>query len=503
MEHKRVPAIVTKIEEDQGIVEHAVAVMGNIDAVLDIIRPGAFTKTITERMSKIRVLDSHRTDSISSAIGKPMAMWEVGRDELPMAVLAKCPRAQGALMARTKFLLDVPEGKGAFLRIKEGLVDEYSIGYDALDTDYSEEKDENGDKVRIRNLRTCKLYEYSPVIFGANSATATVSAKSKDATSRIEQAFRFWQPGTPEVKIDSETISSHSDDSVQWYKFVDKGDSIEFIPIQEVEMDETKEVESPDVEQPEPADDKAVNGAANLPIAGRDREWDASAAERRVRSWADAEDEPNAKYRRAFFWYDGDASENFTSYKLQFADVIDGELQAIPRGLFAVAGVLQGARGGVDIPQADQDAIKGRASRYYGRMREQFDDDSIVPPWEKAKEGDEPEEEKVGRAISQARADRLVSAVQRMQELADGIMEMLVEAGAVEVEEPEEEASGHRDRERDKAADVADESKELPETEQAGPSDTTPTSEGPELDIDRILQDINLDILEVKSNELP
>ena len=42
----------------------------------------------------------------------------------------------------------------------------------------------------------------------------------------------------------------------------------------------------------------------DLPLADRDREWDGTAAEKRVRSWAKAEDEPNAKYRDAHVWYD-------------------------------------------------------------------------------------------------------------------------------------------------------------------------------------------------------
>ncbi len=73
---------------------------------------------------------------------------------------------------------------------------------------------------------------------------------------------------------------------------------------------------------------------------------------------------------------------NLQDYKLQFADVIDGTLTAIPRGIFAVAAVLQGSRGGADIPAGDKDAIKSKVSSYYSAMRKKFDDESITPPWE-------------------------------------------------------------------------------------------------------------------------
>src|SRR5688572_5686140 len=54
----------------------------------------------------------------------------------------------------------------------------------------------------------------------------------------------------------------------------------------------------------------------DLPLADRDRAWDGDAAEKRVRKWAGAEDEPNARYRDAHAWYDSDKPENFGSYKL-------------------------------------------------------------------------------------------------------------------------------------------------------------------------------------------
>jgi hypothetical protein len=119
----------------------------------------------------------------------------------------------------------------------------------------------------------------------------------------------------------------------------------------------------------------AVTAFQDLPLADRDREWDGTAAEKRVRAWADAQDEPNAKYRDAHVWYDADAKENFTAYKLLIADVIDGRLQAVPRGVFAAAAVMQGSRGGVDLPDKDRDRVKSHLAKYY----EKLDD---TPPWE-------------------------------------------------------------------------------------------------------------------------
>lgn len=73
----------------------------------------------------------------------------------------------------------------------------------------------------------------------------------------------------------------------------------------------------------------AVTSFQDLPLTDRDREWDGDAAEKRVRTWAGAEDGPNQKYRDAHIWYDADSKDNFTAYKLLVADVVDGRLKAV------------------------------------------------------------------------------------------------------------------------------------------------------------------------------
>lgn len=118
----------------------------------------------------------------------------------------------------------------------------------------------------------------------------------------------------------------------------------------------------------------SVTAFQDLPLADRDRPWDGDAAEKRVRKWADATEEPNHKYRDTHVWYDKEHKDNFTAYKLLIADVINGKLTAVPRGVMAAAGVVQGSRGGVDIPKADVDHVKSHLAKYYAKM-----DDT--PPW--------------------------------------------------------------------------------------------------------------------------
>jgi len=111
-------------------------------------------------------------------------------------------------------------------------------------------------------------------------------------------------------------------------------------------------------------------------VADREREWDGDAADERVRKWAGAQDEPNEKYRKAHVWYDGDKKSNFTAYKLLVADVIDGKLRAVPRGVMAAGAVMQGSRGGVDLPDKEVGRVKSHLAKYYRKMGDD-------PPWER------------------------------------------------------------------------------------------------------------------------
>jgi hypothetical protein len=120
----------------------------------------------------------------------------------------------------------------------------------------------------------------------------------------------------------------------------------------------------------------AVTPFQDLSLADRSRTWDGAAAEKRVRAWADAQDEPNERYRDAHVWYDAERKDRFTAYKLLIADVVDGRLRAVPRGVMAAGNIMDGARGGIDLPENDIGRVKSHLAKYYAKMGDE-------PPWER------------------------------------------------------------------------------------------------------------------------
>lgn len=184
MERKQFDAVITAIDETQGIVKAVFAVMGNVDEGHDRIWPGAFSKTFVERGGKVLVLDNHNTGSTTDVVAKPLALKELTRNQLPPEILEKYPDATGGAEITAQFEPDKNKDErsaAAFYRLKNGWVKSWSFGYDAMDYDFTTEQ-VGTKEVQVRNLRTIKLYEASPVLFPMNDAAMTTDAKSAQPT---------------------------------------------------------------------------------------------------------------------------------------------------------------------------------------------------------------------------------------------------------------------------------------------------------------------------------
>lgn len=112
----------------------------------------------------------------------------------------------------------------------------------------------------------------------------------------------------------------------------------------------------------------ASTPAMRLPIAPKETNWDGAAAEGRIREYTGSTDAPSSNYRKFFMFFDQSNADQFTAYKLPFADIINGKPHVIPAAISAIQGALSGARGGVDIPDADKQRIQEFVTAYQARI---------------------------------------------------------------------------------------------------------------------------------------
>lgn len=117
-----------------------------------------------------------------------------------------------------------------------------------------------------------------------------------------------------------------------------------------------------------------VAGTSNLPVAPRNHAWNAKAAKARV---LEACNGNVACIGRAFLWRgDGDARSPEV-WSLQFADIIDGQLQIVPKALAAAAGVRGVLTAALD--DTDRARIQARISTIYDRVRSVYSDWPVSP----------------------------------------------------------------------------------------------------------------------------
>lgn len=298
---KRAAELVGAGEQGEHTVEHVISVMGNVDDGGDVVMNGAFTKTLRENgplgADRIRATWMH---DLWEPIGRPLEMNEVGRGDLPEAVLARAPGATGGLHVVTKISM-TQRGRDAHTLLVDGVLNEWSIGYFPVKWEW----EEGG--ASVRHLQELKLVEYGLVTLAMNPGALT------------------------------ETV-------------------------------------------------KAVVEYQDLPLGDEDAQWDAAAAEKRVRAWAggdpDLEGMDWEKYRGAFVLWDRGNAEQVGGYKLGIGDIVDGKLVALPRGVFAAGAAIQGARTPIrEFDEGDLDGAKSHLARYYERMER-------TAPWDREAEAE-------------------------------------------------------------------------------------------------------------------
>ena len=162
--HKSLQTVLKSLDESKGIVEAYVSVFGIKDSYGDLMEFGCFADSIAKKMP-VGVW-MHRWDQ---PIAKTLEIREVpaGDASLPDSI-----KAFGALYVKGKISMDIERGKEALVLLRDGVIDEFSIGYFER-----EAADATVDGERCRFVKRVDLIEWSPVLRGANPLTSTVSVK--------------------------------------------------------------------------------------------------------------------------------------------------------------------------------------------------------------------------------------------------------------------------------------------------------------------------------------
>ena len=160
-ETKRLSFKMDEYDEEEGIFSGYGAVFENVDSGGDIIEPGAFSKALAAGWERVKILALHNDCWLP--IGKPLELRE---DEKGLFLKAK--------------ISDTSMGKDIKILLKDGVLNELSIGYEPVVFEF--------DQAGIRHLKEVDLWEVSVVTWAMNPEAVITDYKS--ATEEIRRELK-------------------------------------------------------------------------------------------------------------------------------------------------------------------------------------------------------------------------------------------------------------------------------------------------------------------------
>ncbi len=144
-----------------------------LDSDFDIIRKGAFTKSIQERgvdSSSTRKIAFLRHHDWEKQIGK---FLELREDEYGLYAVGQLGRST--------------DGEDALRDYEDGIIKEHSIGFQYIKDKMSFVEDKSLDSGGFHEIKELKLYEGSAVTFGSNEFCHVVEVKGEQKTELLEK----------------------------------------------------------------------------------------------------------------------------------------------------------------------------------------------------------------------------------------------------------------------------------------------------------------------------
>lgn len=162
MEYKSIE-LELKASKNDNEIEGYASIFDTVDSHKDIVKPGAFKKTISENKSRIKLMRGHHI-----LIGVPTHLEEDSK----------------GLYFKGK-ISDTDTGRDTLTLIKDGVLTENSIGYKAIKYAYEKDPNDKWGYDPFRLLQEVKLVEISVVTWGSNENAKLTGFKSDEAFNKL------------------------------------------------------------------------------------------------------------------------------------------------------------------------------------------------------------------------------------------------------------------------------------------------------------------------------
>ena len=166
MKHKHldVPFEIKAVSDD-GLFTGYASVFEELDSYRDVVKPGAFQKSLADWAEKNR---------------KVPILWQ-HNGSAPIGVYTEIREDSVGLYVEGRLNLDVQQGREAYALLKQGALSGISIGYSVV-------RDETDSKSGVRRLFEVRLYEASLVTFPAADSARVQNVKALDDLQTLSDA---------------------------------------------------------------------------------------------------------------------------------------------------------------------------------------------------------------------------------------------------------------------------------------------------------------------------
>lgn len=182
------------VDEEAGIIEAYVSIFGNVDSYGDIVVQGAFRDSLAKYFPRY-----------------PKGVWSHDWAQ-PIAKTLEAREDERGLYIKAQLLLDIQKAKEAYVLIKEGVMTDFSFGYEV--DDYEMDFDKG-----VRYLKRLTIYEWSPVLVGANRSATLIGVKGDGQIIEEEEQEQKEEPkAEPEAVVEEKAGRVLSEKNVNLVK---------------------------------------------------------------------------------------------------------------------------------------------------------------------------------------------------------------------------------------------------------------------------------------------